>query len=117
MSPGTSSGTPGGTLSAASPEPTLGFTAPELSRRARALCDPPQMPEQARLLGITGSVVVRYTVGRDGRARDVQLLKDPAPVLSEAVARWLASCTFDPALAGDQPVAVRITQPFVFRIR
>ena len=37
------------------------------------------MPEQARLMGITGAVVARYVVHADGRVGEVQILNPSAP--------------------------------------
>ena len=39
----------------------------------------PSMPEQARLMGITGAVVARYVVHADGRVGEVQILNPSAP--------------------------------------
>ena len=74
------------------------------------------MPEQARLMGITGAVVARYVVHADGRVGEVQILNPSAPpVLIGAVRTFLEGCPFIPSLVNGNPVAVRVEQPFVFR--
>jgi len=87
--------------------------------RPRPLCDPPapRMPEQARIMGITGAVVMRYVVEPDGSVTGVQLLnRDAAPVLVEAVRDWLAHCRFTPAVANGKQVRIRWDRPFVFKL-
>lgn len=98
---------------------TLEWNAPAITRRPRAAesCGAPRMPEQARLMGLTGAVVVRYVVGEAGRAEDIRVVNDALPVLAQAVRAWLEQCAFEPALAGGRPVRTRITQPFFFRLR
>jgi protein TonB len=52
----------------------------------------PQYPENARLRGIQGVVVVDYIIGKDGRVREVRVLQDPNPELTKvavaAIKRW-----------------------------
>jgi TonB family protein len=83
-------------------------------------CQPnkPSTPEQARQMGITGLVLVEYTVHGDGHVDTVVLKNPSAPrVLFEAVKTWLEQCPFTPSIAGGQPVAVKIVQPFRFTQR
>jgi TonB family protein len=83
-------------------------------------CQPnkPATPEQARQMGITGLVLVEYTVHGDGRVDTIVLKNPSAPrVLFEAVKTWLEQCPFTPSIAGGQPVAVKIVQPFKFTQR
>jgi protein TonB len=83
-------------------------------------CQPnkPGTPEQARQMGITGLVLVEYTVHGDGHVDTVVLKNPSAPrVLFEAVKTWLEQCPFTPSIAGGQPVAVKIVQPFRFTQR
>ena len=76
------------------------------------------MPEQARLMGITGAVVARYFVHADGRVGELQILNPSAPpVLIGAVRTYLEGCPFVPSLVNGNPVAVRVEQPFVFRLQ
>jgi len=88
--------------------------------RPRALCDPaaPSMPEQARIMGITGAVVMRYIVETDGSVSRMQLRNsDAPPILVEAVRTWLERCRFKPGMARGQDARIQIDQPFVFKLR
>jgi TonB family protein len=85
-----------------------------------AACQPnkPATPEQARQMGITGLILVEYTVHGDGHVDSIVLKNPSAPrVLFEAVKTWLEQCPFTPSMAGGQPVAVKIVQPFKFTQR
>ena len=87
--------------------------------RPRALCDPPRpmMPEQARLMGITGAVLMRYVVETDGSVSRMQLRNsDAPPVLVEAVQRWLEHCRFAPGMARGQMARIQVDQPFLFKL-
>lgn len=75
----------------------------------------PPTPEQARQMGITGLVLVEYTVHGDGHVDNVALKNPNAPpILFEAVKTWLQNCPFTPSIAGGRPVAVKMIQPFHF---
>ena len=88
--------------------------------RPRALCDPaaPTMPEQARIMGITGAVAMRYVVETDGSVSRIQLRNsDAPPILVEAVRTWLERCRFKPGIAHGQDARIQIDQPFIFKFR
>ncbi|MFL5378164.1 MAG: TonB family protein, partial [Myxococcales bacterium] len=76
----------------------------------------PVMPQEARGALEGGVVLVQYVVEADGRASDIEL-KAPGPVhFYRAVRNWLAGCRFEPATDAGRAVAVRIVQPFVFKV-
>jgi TonB family protein len=78
----------------------------------------PAMPEQARQMGITGTVLVEYVVHTDGRVGEIKLKSANAPaILFEAVQHWLAGCPFTPSIAGGRPIPVKMVQPFKFTIK
>ena len=84
---------------------------------ARPACLPqkPIVPDQARALEITGTVLVEYTVHADGPVGEVSTAKSSAhPVLAEAVEKWLGGCAFEPRIANGKPVPQRLIQPFNF---
>ncbi len=112
--PGIGQGMPGGTGN--EPVQTLGggMVRPEPSSSCGTLV----MPEQARTMGITGRVIMKYVVHSDGSVDPVkfQVLGQAPPVLVDAVKRWLLSCTFKPATQGGRPIAVAIIQPFNFKL-
>jgi periplasmic protein TonB len=85
-------------------------------------CRPPkpQMPEQARTMGISGLVLVEFVVHSDGRVGEVLLKnKSAAPILYDAVKAWLEGCTFTPSVmsATGKPVPVKMIQPFNFTLK
>jgi TonB family protein len=89
-----------------------------MTRPAVASCatDHPVMPQEAREALEGGVVLVQYVVEADGRASDIEL-KAPGPVhFYRAVRNWLAGCRFEPATDAGHAVAVRIVQPFVFKV-
>jgi TonB family protein len=110
----------------AGPAASLGSSGEEIieinpdMRHPAPACEPaqPLMPEQARMMSITGRVVVRYVVHADGSVSDVRsLLPETPSILAEAVQRWLVECRHRPALLDGRPVAVHVTQMFTFRLR
>jgi outer membrane biosynthesis protein TonB len=89
-----------------------------MTRPAVAGCatDHPVMPREAREALEGGVVLVQYIVEADGRASDIEL-KAPGPVhFYRAVRNWLAGCRFEPATDAGNAVAVRMVQPFVFKV-
>ena len=78
----------------------------------------PQMPEQARAMGIAGTVLVEYVVHADGSVGDVTLRNEGAPrQLFEATKKWLLTCTFTPSVSGGRQMPVRMIQPFTFKLQ
>ena len=74
---------------------------------------PPAYPEFARDAGITGKVTLHVLVGKDGRVKNVKVMKgvtglDAAAV--EAVKKWV----FKPALSNNKPIAVWVEVPMDF---
>jgi len=124
---GNAMGVPGGVLGGQSPQrqdtPLLlgsGMTRPQLGGE----CAPggtrprPQMPEQARAMGIAGTVLIEYVVHADGSVSDVTLRNEGAPrLLFEATRKWLLTCTFTPSVSDGRQMAVRMIQPFIFKLQ
>ena len=77
----------------------------------------PRMPQEARDKMFGGTVLVQYVVETDGTIDDIEL-KAPGPVLFyRAVREWLSGCRFDPAMDAGHAVAVRVVQPFTFKLQ
>ena len=77
----------------------------------------PMMPQEARERAFGGTVIVQYVVETDGRVSDIEL-KAPGPVVFfRAVREWLSGCRFEPATDAGRAVAVRIVQPFIFKLQ
>jgi len=74
-------------------------------------------PQIARENGISGRVVVRFIIEKDGQIGDIQVLSSPAECLSNEVIRIVRSSPrWEPGSADGEPVRVRYTLPvdFVF---
>lgn len=85
-------------------------------------CRPPkpQMPEQARTMGIAGLVLVEFVVHGDGHVDGVVLKNKTAPpILFEAVKRWLEGCQYNPSVmqGTGKTVPVKMIVPFNFSLK
>lgn len=80
---------------------------------------PPVYPELARKAQVEGIVFLDILVDKEGKVRDVQILKPSRTNVGfeeaavEAVKKW----TFSPAIQNGKPVAVWMTQPVKFEVR
>jgi periplasmic protein TonB len=75
----------------------------------------PDYPEAARRRGESGTAVVRFVVGVDGRVERTELLRSSGYTrLDNAALDALRSSTCHPSLDGGVPVRVVFEQPFVF---
>jgi hypothetical protein len=64
----------------------------------------PQIPEGE---SVTGVVKAAYLVGADGKVSDVKATGKASPAALKAIQRFIASCTYVPALRDGKAVAVR----------
>lgn len=75
-------------------------------------------PAGAREQQTEGSVVVTFTVGRDGRVDDIRIAGKPDPQLAEEVRRVVkASPAWSPATRNGEATTVTVTLPVSFRIQ
>lgn len=77
----------------------------------------PQMPARARREGIEGRVLLRLSIGKNGRVVDATAVESTHPDLFDAVAisaakRW----RYAPAQYKGDPVAISALQPVEFRL-
>jgi TonB family protein len=74
-------------------------------------------PIEAHKKGIQGRVVVQFVVGKDGSITDAHIVRSAAPVLDDEALRVVkAMPKWIPGMQQGQPVSVRYTHPFTFRI-
>ena len=76
---------------------------------------PPVYPDAARETGVSGLVMVRAMVGKQGEITDAAVVYGPPMLLDaalDAVRRW----TFKPALSKGEPVAVWVATPVKFSL-
>ena len=75
----------------------------------------PTYPDLAREANVEGTVMVQALVGKDGKVKDVKVVKSN-PMFDqnavEAVKQWV----FKPALANNKPVAVWVGIPVAFKL-
>lgn len=76
----------------------------------------PAYPELAKLARIEGLVTVRALVGRDGKVKEVILLKGAHDLLDRAALDAARSYVFTPALQNQTPVPVWVSIPFRFKL-
>jgi protein TonB len=76
----------------------------------------PLYPVLAMKSGIEGRVLVKLWVGKDGRVREVVVVKSDFEILSEAAVEAAKQFVFTPAYVTGGPVAVWVAIPFDFRL-
>jgi len=64
----------------------------------------PRIPEGETVAGVVRAI---YLVGADGRVSDVSVTGKASAGALKAIQRYIASCTYAPALRDGKPVAVR----------
>ncbi len=80
--------------------------------------DIPQYPRLARKLGIEGTVVVRVTVGVDGKPKSVELFtSSTSDILDAAAIRAAESCLFIPAMNNGDLVEQNILIYYKFQLK
>ncbi len=77
---------------------------------------PPEYPDIARQSGIEGTVQLQALVGKDGKVKDVKVVKG-IPVLDDAAVSAVKQWVFKPALTNNKPVAVWVAVPVRFSLR
>ena len=75
-------------------------------------------PEIAKDNGVEGRVVLQFTIGKDGRLRDVKVLNTPDESLAREAIRVVSSSPkWEPGRQRDRAVKVSYTFPVIFRLR
>lgn len=75
----------------------------------------PVYPDIAREAGVDGTVMVQALVGKDGRVKDVRVVKS-IPMLDAAAIQAVKGWVFKPALSNNKPVAVWVGCPVKFSL-
>ena len=76
----------------------------------------PDYPDIAREAGVDGVVLVQALVGKDGKVKDVRVVK-PIPMLNDAAIAAVKQWVFKPALSNNKPVAVWVAVPVRFKLQ
>ena len=75
-------------------------------------------PQSAIDSGISGRVIVEFTVDQEGKVKDVEIIKSLDYDLDEAALKTVeASPDWKPAKIAGKPVSVRIALPVEFRLK
>lgn len=100
------------TLRAQSPPPEF----VQIDRQPEKISgDNPAYPDSLRQAGIEGRVVVRAWIGKDGRVKEVQVLRSDHDGFNRNTVEAVRSWRFRPAEKDGQPVEVWMTIPVRFR--
>jgi len=75
----------------------------------------PTYPDLAREAGVDGTVMVQALVNKDGKVKDVRVVKS-IPMLDDAAKAAVRQWVFKPALSNNKPVAVWVAVPVKFSL-
>jgi protein TonB len=76
----------------------------------------PKYPELAMRAGLEGKVWVKIWVDKEGKPRQVIVLKSDAEIFNEPAVEAAKQFVFTPAYMNNGPVAVWVSVPFKFRL-
>jgi TonB family protein len=76
----------------------------------------PKYPELAMRAGLEGKVWVKIWVDKEGRAKQVVILKSDAEIFNEPAVEAAKQFVFTPAYMNNGPVSVWVSVPFKFRL-
>jgi periplasmic protein TonB len=77
----------------------------------------PEVPAEFRSQGREAVVVVEVSIGASGRVVGARVVKKAGFGLDEAAIDAARRTTFEPAMQGDRPVAVKMQIPYRFKVR
>jgi protein TonB len=77
----------------------------------------PQFPDAARQAGIEGSVFAKLWIDKEGKVKDVVILKSPSNLFDQPVIDAARQWVFTPAVMNSGPVAVWFPVKFTFNLQ
>lgn len=77
----------------------------------------PEYPDLAKKAGIEGMVMLKVLVDREGRIREVQLIRGLGAGLDESAIKSAWESKWTPAIQNHKPVAVWVSYPVRFKLR
>ena len=77
----------------------------------------PKYPKAALEKGLEGKVLVEAVIDENGNVIDARIKYSDNEIFNEAALAAIKQTKFKPALLNGHPVKVRITVPFVFRLK
>jgi protein TonB len=85
--------------------------APQIVKRVE-----PPYPDIARRAGLEGKVWVKIWVDKEGKVRDVVIMKSDSEIFNQSVVDACKQWVWTPALMNSGPVAVWVAMNFVFKL-
>jgi protein TonB len=76
----------------------------------------PKYPELAMRAGLEGKVWVKIWVDKEGKAKQVVVIKSDAEIFNEPAIEAARQFVFTPAYMNNGPVAVWVSVPFKFKL-
>jgi protein TonB len=76
----------------------------------------PKYPEMAQKANLEGKVWVKIWVDKEGRPKQVIIMKSDAEIFNEAAVEAAKQFIFTPAYMNNGPVAVWVSVPFIFKL-
>ncbi|MDD5290358.1 MAG: TonB family protein [Patescibacteria group bacterium] len=77
----------------------------------------PLYPEIAQKAGLTGKVIAYLWVDKQGKVREVKIMKSDSEIFNQAVIDAAKQYVFTPAMMKNGPVSVWISVPFSFELK
>jgi TonB family protein len=77
----------------------------------------PAYPEIAQKAGLTGKVIAYLWVDKQGKVRDVKIVKSDSEIFNQSVIDAAKQYLFTPAMMKNGPVSVWISVPFSFELK
>jgi periplasmic protein TonB len=77
----------------------------------------PVYPDIARKTGMKATVWVKLWITKEGKVREVQVVKSDNELFNQSAIDAAKACMFTPAVGATGPVAVWVTFPFKFDLR
>jgi protein TonB len=77
----------------------------------------PVYPEDARIRGLEGIVIVDYVVDKNGKVREVRVLQDPHPMLTKAAVGAIKQWRVKPTIVNGEPVEVIHKLSIIFSLQ
>lgn len=76
----------------------------------------PRYPTEAKRLGYTGTVLMRFIVDHRGNVADVEIVKSDHPEFEKAAVEAMLRWRFNPGMKNNRRVSTRMEMPMVFSL-
>lgn len=76
----------------------------------------PVYPVDAKYAGVSGTVLLQATIGKDGKIHDLRVILSPSPLLSDSAKEAVSHWEYKPYLLNGEPVEVETTVNVIFSL-